>query len=53
MNITNLEKMLDYKSPAISVIAVASEGILCESGNELTESLKENMGTWSLRDLDL
>jgi len=35
-----------YLSPATQIIEIDTEGILCASGDESTESLGENLGTW-------
>ncbi len=35
-----------YQSPYVRIIELTAEGILCASGDESTESLGENLGTW-------
>lgn len=37
---------LFYQSPYVRIIELTAEGILCASGDESTESLGENLGTW-------
>ena len=35
-----------YQSPDIRIIEFISEGLLCASGDEQTELIGENLGTW-------
>jgi hypothetical protein len=37
---------LIYLSPAIRIIEVDTEGVLCASGDGQTETLGENLGSW-------
>ena len=47
MNITKLSEHL-YQSPAVRILEIDSEGILCASSDpaEMTESLDEILGEW-------
>ena len=45
MNIS-LEKETIYQSPSAEVTAIIPEGIFCDSGENSTESLDENIGIW-------
>lgn len=47
MNIAKLSECL-YQSPAVRIIEIDSEGVLCASGDpaEMTESLDEILGEW-------
>ena len=46
MHATTFEKDIIYQSPAIYVIDVIPEGILCASGQEGTEGLNKSFGRW-------
>ena len=46
MNTTTLEREANYQSPVINVINIIPEGVLCVSGDEGTEELGENFGSW-------
>ena len=37
---------LIYLSPAIRIIEIDTEGVLCASGDGQTETLGENLGSW-------
>lgn len=45
MNIT-LEKKTIYQSPSAEATAIIPEGIFCDSGDNGTEILDENIGVW-------
>ena len=40
------ERETSFQSPAIQTIEITLEGILCESGEDGTEGLGENIGSW-------
>lgn len=43
---THSEKETVYRSPLTRFIEITIEGILCGSGEDGTEGLGENTGTW-------
>ena len=43
---SSLEKETFYQSPSVEVTAIIPEGILCDSGENSTEYLDENIGVW-------
>ena len=47
MNVAKLSEPL-YQSPAVRILEIDSEGVLCASGDpsEMTESLDEILGEW-------
>lgn len=47
MNVAKLSEPL-YQSPAVRILEIDSEGVLCASGDpaEMTESLGEILGEW-------
>lgn len=37
---------MKYVSPSLYVFDILTEGVLCTSGDDPTETLGENFGTW-------
>lgn len=37
---------MKYVSPSLDVFDILTEGVLCASGDDQTETLGENLGTW-------
>lgn len=46
MNPEAIKPAGSYLSPQTSVVEIFPEGILCDSGDDPTETLDENFGSW-------